>query len=259
MTKKTFLPVIIILLITSPSLSATQFYQQGFSVEQIRLGLDAEFFDRMITWDEDQSETSSLRSYLFSLSLGYEILEGTSVTAVLGYSLSNFDDMIFNKLPFSLELNTGHIDGIVFGGKALIEIINLADFTLSARGQFIYYLGFEEQWDIPGLNVEGTANGNPSWARLTAGPKISFHATPYLRPYVTVNYDRLWGKFKMTETIEELTGEQEIKIESQSYFNFSIGTLYEIIDRLDLKAEATLLPLEDQIGLGIAVGALYSF
>ncbi len=64
---------------------------------------------------------------------------------------------------------------------------------------------------------------------------------------------------RLVEEIEQLTGEQEMKIESKSNFNFSVGTLYEIIDRLDLKIEAFILPFEDNVGLGIALGAIYSF
>jgi len=242
-----------------PLLSADQLFQRGFSTQQIRLGIEAEFFDRMITWGEDQNETSSLQSFLFLFKPGYEIIEGTSIRAVMGYSFSNFNDMIFRELPFSLELNTGNIDGLALGGEAMIQIIRFSDFTLSARAQFIYYLGFQEQWEIPDLAVEGTATGNPNWARLTAGPKISFNVSEYLRPYLTANYDILWGKFKMDEQIEDISKQQEMKIEAKSNLNFSVGTLYEIIDRLDLKAELSLLPLEKQIGLSIVIGASYSF
>ena len=259
MTKKTILSVIIILAVAMPPLAEAQFHDYKFTTRQIRLGIEGEFIDRMITWGEDQSEMSSLKSYLFLCKPGYEIREGTTIRAILGYSLSNFNEMVFKELPFSLELNTGNIDGLALGGEVMIKIIKISRFTLSARGQFICYIGFTEQWDIPDLNVEGTATGNPSWSRFTAGPKISYQATEYLRPYITINYDTLWGKVKMKEEIEELTGEQEMKIESKSNFNFSVGTLYEIIDRLDLKIEAFILPFEDNVGLGIALGAIYSF
>ncbi len=259
MTKKIWLSVIIILVVALPPLAEAQFQDYTFTARQIRLGIEGEFIDRMITWGEDQSEMSSLKSYLFLCKPGYEIREGTSVRAILGYSLSNFNEMVFRELPFSLELNTGNIDGLALGGEALIKIIKISRITISARGQFIYYLGFKEQWSLPELNVEGTATGNPSWSRFSVGPKISYQATDYLRPYITVNYDTLWGKVKMNEEIEELTGEQETKIQSKSNFNFSVGTLYEVINRLDLKIEAFILPLEKDVGLGIALGAIYSF
>ncbi len=259
MTKKTLLSVIIIFMVGIPPLAEAQFHDYTFTTRQIRLGIEGEFIDRMITWGEDQSETSTLKSYLFLCKPGYEIREGTTIRAILGYSLSNFNEMVFRELPFSLELNTGNIDGLALGGEALIKIIEISRLTISARGQFITYIGFKDQWDIPDLNVEGTATGNPFWSRFTAGLKISYQVTEYLRPYITANYDTLWGKVKMKEEIEELTKEQEIKIESKSNFNFSIGTLYEIIDRLDLKVEAFMLPFEDDIGLGITLGAIYSF
>jgi len=259
MAKKISLSVLTLFLIAWPLMSADQFFQGGFSSQQIKLGIEAEFFDRAITWGEDQNETSSLQSFLFLFKPGYELMEGTHVSAVIGYSLSSFNELIFRELPFSLELNTGNIDGLAFGGEALVQIVRISDFTLSARGQFVYYLGFQEQWDIPDLAVEGTATGNPNWARLTAGPKVSFNISEYLRPYLTVNYDLLWGKFKMDEQIEDISKEQEMKIEAKSNLNFSIGTLYEIIDRLDLKAELSLLPLEKQIGLSVVIGAHYSF
>lgn len=259
MAKKRFLSAIIVFLMAWPLLSADQFFKGGFSTQQIKLGIEAEFFDRMIIWGEEQNETSSLQSFLFLFKPSYKLMEGTSISAVMGYSLSNFNDMIFKELPFSLKLNTGNIDGLAFGGEAVIQILKFSDFTLSARGQFIYYLGFTEQWEIPDLAVEGTAIGNPNWARLKAGPKISFNVSEYLRPYLAANYDILWGKFKMDEQIEDIAKEQEMKIEAKSNLSFSVGTLYEIIDRLDLKAELSLLPLEEQIGLSIVIGANYSF
>jgi len=259
MAKQICLSVMIISLITVPLFSSPQSYQPEISSKHIKLGIEAEFFDRLIKWDENLDQTSSLKSYLFLLKPGYEIIEGTFVSAVLGYSLSNFDQMIFRELPFSLELNTGYIDGIALGGNVLARIIDYSDFTLTVRGQFIYYMGFKDQWEIPGLNVEGTATGTPSWARLAAGPKVSFHVSEYLRPYVSAQYDRLWGTFNMEEEIEELSGEQDMKIESKSCINFSVGVLYEIIDQLDLKAEASVLPLESSIGLSIMAGAIYSF
>ncbi|MFW6124446.1 MAG: hypothetical protein ACOC5G_04425 [Acidobacteriota bacterium] len=259
MPKKTFLTIMILFLMASPLLSADQFFQEGFSTRQIRLGLEAEFFDRMITWGENQSEASSMKSFLFLFKPGYELREGTSVSFVMGYSMSNFNDMIFRELPFSLELNTGNIDGLALGGEAVIGIMKFSDFTLSAKGQFIYYLGFQEQWEIPDLAVEGTAAGNPHWMWFTAGPKISFNVNDYLRPYLAAHYDILWGQFKMNEQIGDISKEQEMKIEAKSSLNFSIGALYEIIDKLDLKAEVSLLPLEEQIGLSIVLGAIYSF
>lgn len=259
MTKKTVLSVIIILAVAMPPLAEAQFHDYTFTTRQIRLGIEGEFLDRLITWGEDQSETSTLRSYLFLCKPGYEIREGTTIRAILGYSLSNFNEMVFRELPFSLELDTGNIDGIALGGEALIRLIKISRFSISARAQFVTYIGFKDEWGLPGLNVEGTATGNPYWSRFTAGPKISYQVTEYLRPYLIVNYDTLWGKVKMKEEIEELTGEQETTIESKSSINFSIGTLYEIIDRLDLKVEAGILPFEEGVGLSIALGAFYSF
>ena len=259
MTKKTVLSVMIILAVAIPPLAEAQFHDYTFTTRQIRLGIEGEFFDRLITWGEGQSETSTLKSYLILCKPGYEIREGATVRAVLGYSLSNFNEMVFRELPFSLELDTGNIDGIALGGEALIRLLKISRFSISAQAQFIYYLGFKDEWVLPDINVEGTAAGTPSWSRFTVGPKISYQVTEYLRPYLIVNYDTLWGKVKMKEEIEELAGEQEMKIESKSNISFLIGTHYEIIDRLDLKVEAGILPFEEGVGLSIALGAFYSF
>ncbi len=39
-------------------------------------------------------------------------------------------------------------------------------------GSFESYYGFDNEWNMPDLNVDGTLNGSPSWMRAQIGPKL---------------------------------------------------------------------------------------
>lgn len=238
-----------------PALFVPETFAQNKTLQP---GIGTTYFSRTIRWDED-AHTSKVKSFLFTASAGYEISEGFSLSILLGYSLSNFDSLVFRKLPLSVELNTGQQGGFVFGGEIQKSVFSSGNFEIGAQGQFVYYSGRHTEWEIPGLAVQGTVTGKPSWMNVTAGPCLAYRGYNNFTPYVYISYDKLWGTYKMDQSIQNLTGKEDKKIEAKSVFGTSIGANYGLSETFHLKGEVRLMPYSNGVDWGFRIGAFFTF
>ena len=200
-----------------------------------------------------------LKSHFFTFTAEFEIREGFSATAILGYAFSNLDSITFRKLPFSVEMEVGQIKGLLIGGEIRKSLFYYRDFEAEALGQFIYYVGTQQEWEIPGLNAEGIVEGTPSWMRASIGPVFTYRAFDYFFPYFSVNYNKLWGKYKMDQTVQDLKGSEDKKISGKGIISITLGAIYELTDALSFKGEASFVPSRNKIDPGIQFKVMYVF
>lgn len=239
-----------------------------FQQISVKLGIGFEFFNQSMdsltlnsdnnSWDKDE-DSFNLKSYLFTFNLDFKIQEGFHATAILGYSLSNLDSITFRKLPFSVELEVGEIGGILFGAEINKSLFYLRNFETELRGQFIYYMGTKQEWEIPELNVEGTVEGTPSWMRAWIGPVFTYRGSDNFSPYFSLSYHKIWGKYKIDQTIEDLKGSEDKKISGKSVVNISLGAIYDFPGAFSIKGETSFMPYQGGIDLGILFKVMFSF
>jgi len=259
MTKKQHIILAITAVLSFTCFSFSQFQGDKFYNKiTVKPGIGFEYFNRALSLDDDEA-SSSLSSYLFTLNVEFETQGGFFLNVMAGYSLSGFDSIIYRELPFSIELESGKIGGYVLGGGIKKSIINLTDFEIQGLAELTYYLGKEKEWDISDLSVPGTVTGKPSWMRALAGAVITYKGYDYFYPYVSIDYNKLWGTFKLEETIENLKGTEEKKISGKSKFSTAAGTVYELTNALSIKAEAKLFPYKDGLDFGVLFKVMYSF
>ncbi|MFB0566865.1 MAG: hypothetical protein ACETWK_14460 [Candidatus Aminicenantaceae bacterium] len=221
-------------------------------------GLGFEYFSRTINWDEDEYN-SKMKACIFSFNLGFEIQEGFYLAAILGYSFSNLDGLIFRQLPFSVELQVGKIGGFLLGGEIKKTLITLKDFEIGLIGQFVYFLGKTDTWSIEKLNVEASVDGKPTWMRVLAGPVLIYKGYDYFYPYIFANFNKLWGTFKMDEKVQQLSGSEDKKISGKGLYGISTGAIYEVTNSFSIKGEASFIPIQNGVDLGFVIKAVYSF
>jgi hypothetical protein len=251
------LTALLCLCLNKPSFPQNQ--QLSFSDGlKIKPGARFEYLSQKVTWDED-SQTLDFKSKIFALNLEIEINEGFSVSVLAGYALSDYDALIFRELPFSVELDVGDIGGYVFGAELRKSLLYANDFEFGLYGQFLYHVGKEETWDVPGLNVTGTVTGKPTWQRASAGPYIKFTGLESFSPYLAVCYNKLWGKFEMQQIIQPLEGTEEKELKSKSLLDITLGSILTLNDYFFLKGEVHILPYSDGVDLGIVAIAAFSF
>ena len=259
--------VLFVFLAFSP-FSFAQSEEEGFVQSMtIKTGIGFDYFTQRVdvfskdtegVWEEEDDD-SPLKSAFLTLSVEFGLQGGFTFTPIIGYSVSDYDILVYRKLPFSVELDVGRIKGYLVGGELKKRLFSVRDFEIGASGQIMYYAGVKQQWSVPGLNVEGTVEGKPRWLRGTIGPYVVYTGYDYIYPYLGISYTTLWGKFDLDQKILDLTGEEEKKISGKGNLVLSPGVIFELTEALSVKGEASIFPREGGIDFGIVVRVLYSF
>ncbi len=214
----------------------------------VKPGLSAEYFNLTIGWDEDIN-SSNLKSYIFSTNTEISINDGFSVHIILRYSLSNFDNLTFRDLPFSIEIGGKEIGGILLGTEINKRLFYLSEYEINLYGQFVYYNGFDNEWNMPDLNVDGTLFGSPTWMHAQIGPTIRYEGLNDITPFIRVTYSKLWGTFTVDQDIQDLFGTEEKKITGKSNFAFSFGSEFEVTPNFFVKGALSFFPYDGGVDL----------
>ncbi len=243
--------------------SSAQDQEEGMlRAVSITPGIGFEFFSRTITWDNDLY-TSKLKSSFFTFNTEFEFGKGFFLNAILGYATpgSNYHELAFRELPFSVELRNPHatIKGYLIGVEIRKGLIYANTLQIDVLGQFLYYTGTKKTWEIPELAVDGTVEGTPSWMRASIGPVFTYTGFDYFYPYLRLDFTKLWGKFKMVQTVQDLSGSESQEVTGASSFSTAFGTIFKLTDVFSIKAEGNFLPHGDAVDFGFTVRMLYSF
>ena len=245
--------------------SSAQQEERGlFQAVNIKLGVGFEYFSRTLSWDEEQYDTEpKLKSHFFTFNTEFELKKGFSLSAIFGYSSSNYQ-LIFRKLPFFIDLESGGIGGYLLGAEIKKSIVYTEKLEVDALGQFFYYLGTKEEWEITELDYEGTLEGKSSWMRASIGPVFTYTEFDSFHPYLSLSFNKLWGRFNMDQTVQDLQGREKKSISGKSSFSTSLGVIYNLTDAFSIKAEANFSPYKDleeslEFNLGFMFKAMYSF
>ncbi len=156
-------------------------------------------------------------------------------------------------------MDVGTIKGYLVGAEIKKSLIYAKDLRVDVLGHFFYYMGTKKEWEIPDLAVEGTVEGDPSWTRASIGPVFTYSGFDAFYPYLYLNFNKLWGKFKMVQTIQDLTGSEDKKISGASSFSASMGAIFKLTEVFSIKTEGNFIPHGDRVDFGFTVRIMYSF
>jgi hypothetical protein len=249
-----------LILILSCFSSAAAQERNLFNAVSISPGIGFEYISRTISWDDEQY-TSKLKSNYFTFDTEIELQGGLFVRPVFGFTTANYESLAFRQLPVSVELGEeiGFIGGYLIGAGIKKSIIQSEDLRIDLLGQFFYGIGSKKEWEIPGLPVEGSIEGRPNWTKVTVGPVFTYTGFDIFFPYLYLNFNKFWGRFRMDETIQDLEGTEIKKIKGKSSFSVSLGVTFKLTESFSLKSEARFLPRKDGVDSGIMIKAMYSF
>jgi hypothetical protein len=254
-----------LLVLSLPQFSFSQF--QDESKIRITPGFHFEYFARKIIWDE-KAYISDMKSTIIALNTKFELDWGFSFNALIGYAFTNFDSLVFRQLPFSVELDVGSTGGFLFGAELRKSLFDYNDFEMEIFGQIIHNIGSKKDWEISGLNVEGTVTGKPSWTRVSIGPFFKYNAFESFYPYLGLCYNGFWGTYKMDQTVQTLEGEEEKKIEGTGVFESKLGSIFDLGKGFTIKGELNIIPYSSEdiqgekssgINLGFMAIVAFSF
>ncbi len=230
----------------------------GQSQVRVRVGAGAEYFDRLITWDAE-AHSSKLKALLFTFNLEIEPIQNLSFSLLAGYSLSNFNGLVFRRLPFSVDLEPGSQGALLIGGGVKEKLGLGPEFEIDLEAEFVTYLGTQRSWEITGLAEDGTLAGKGNWYRIQAGPVLRYTGFMYFSPYLRVSFDKLWGTFHAEEEIGPLAGVEDKEFEGKSLFAVALGSLYEPANGIGIKGELFIQPRSGGLDFGARGRAVLSF
>ncbi|MCX6560067.1 MAG: hypothetical protein NTZ26_06075 [Candidatus Aminicenantes bacterium] len=244
------IPALLLIAIAGSASPAAQ-TDAGTSGLHLKPAFHFELFSRTLTWD-DGTRSSRLLSPQAFVGLDFEITPGFDIGLIGGYSLSNWNGLVFRNLPFSIDNQAGSIGGLIVGAEVRKRLFVSGFWEMDAEARFSAYLGQAASYPITGLAVEGQADLKGNWMRVEVGPVLIYRGFELFSPFLGVAYDRLWGKMTMTETIEDLEGTEEKKVAGAGAFAVSFGTIYEPSTAFRIKIGATLIPFQ-KIGGGLGL------
>jgi hypothetical protein len=221
-------------------------------------GLRFDYFSRTVSWSKDEA-TSKLTSFIGSLVLGIEFRPGFSLAAILGYSSTDFDSVTFSRLPISVDFGGGGISGYILGAEICGRLHAGPSLGIDLVGQFLTCQGGNKKWDVPGLVVPGTVEGEQTWMRASIGPQFIYREWKGFSPYVFPSFDYVWGTFTMKETIQTLSGEEKKDHKGKSLFGIALGAIIDVSAKIKIKGEAGIYPYNGGVDYSAMVKALFSF
>lgn len=225
-----------------------------------RSGLEFEYGARTVGWTENgQDLTSELSFWLAGFILEYRVQPGFSIAARVGYTSTSFEGLTFRRLPLSIELEAGGIGGLMLGAEVVKSLYSGESYSVDVIGQFLASLGFNKKWDIPGLAVEGTVQGKPTWMRASFGPVLAYNGWEAIRPFLFPRLDYFWGTFNLDETVQDLHGNEQKDLKGKAIFGLGLGTDLDLSPSLCLRGEAAVYPRGGGTDYSIMIRTLYSF
>ncbi len=226
---------------------------------EFKADLGFEYFQRTVSLGENTESSSRMRSLIFNIGADYYIQRNISAGVFAGYSLSVFDQVVFRELPFSLQLNEETLNGVLFGARFTAGSLYVSQFEIKSAGRFVYCVGLDQNWDVPGLAETGKASGKADWMQVAAGPVVYYAEPLIFSPYMAVQFNYLWGSFSINEKIGNLSGTEEKEIKAKGYVSVSAGGVAQLTSSLELNANINLIPAEGGVDFGIMINIAYVF
>jgi hypothetical protein len=214
----------------------------------LKMGFHVEVLSRTLVWDEGV-RSSRIIAPLAAFSVAYRIRPGLSLGVLAGYSLPDWNGLVFRGLPFSIDYEAGSIGGFLLGAEIEASLFKTGYWELTASAQFSASLGRTITLPIGGLAVAGELDAQGTWMRIQAGPALTYRGLELFSPFFSLSFDHFWGRFNMTETVEDLIGTERKTVSGAGNIAASFGTYFEPSPLFSLKIAGTLIPFK-KIGSG---------
>ena len=230
----------------------------GLAVKSLAAGIGYDYLSRTVVWSGDEAD-SKLTSNMLSARAEFGLAKGVIVGLTAGFSFSDVSGLVFDTLPISLLYDGPAIPGLVLGADVLIPIKKLGDFEMKAAGRIVYSSGMSETWPLEGFAVEGEAAGKPGWMEVALGPRLDYLFFGRVVPYVELTGRWLTARFRMSETLGELSGEETRKVGGDFAVGAALGADGEVSRRVLVKGKIGIMPFAGGVDTVATVGVLYRF
>lgn len=200
-----------------------------------------------------------LKSLMLTAGKRFNLSEGWDLTLEGGLTMANFNGLIFNDLPLSLQIDSGAMPGLVIGARLDKRLWTMDEFVVELETTARASLTLKKSWDLEDLAVDGNAKGTNWWAEASVGPKFSYNFFGSFVPSLKIAASYFTGSYKMDETLEEMTGSQKKTLKGKSYIEAVFSGLYRASSKLTMIGEVGFRPYKGGVDLILNAAARVKF
>jgi len=175
-----------------------------------------------------------------------------------GYGHSGLNGILFDQLPISLDYQAGGIGGLLLGVKADWPIYSFGAYTVGLTAEGMTFLGQKKNFTLEGFAEPGKATIQPNWSQASSGLFLLYDGLEKIQPFLIAGTSFLWGTFKATETISDLTGTQGQKLKASGLLMLTAGGNFKLAENFLLVPLLTVYPAS-KTALSAGLSLLYSF
>ena len=185
---------------------------------------------------------NTVRNSVLALSASVEVDETYTFSLLGGIDFTSVKDPVtFTKVPFSIVTPSFSKRGLYLGAAAEAFPFELSGFELGGRIRGDLYMPSSESWKVTLRIVEGQFKADPTYGAVSVDLLGRKKLNNGLLLYGGFSFLQSFGKIKGTETIEDLSGKEDLKIKNRFVPGLVSGLSYDFEDYLRLTAEASLI------------------
>jgi len=190
-----------------------------------------------------------------ALEIDVDILTNLTLGIVAGYNWNYFKDSVdFFQLPLSIRVNEEKNNSMVLGLNLATEVFSFGDFSILAKGEFLYFKLFKIESPIDLPIAPGTATVKNSFYQVTLDLPIEYYSFSGLILYAGPRLNLIKGKMTVDEQIGDIQAVESQGFKQKGMFDLMAGINVEIGSHLDLIFTASFFSKTS-----LAAGLFYLF
>ncbi len=238
--KSILLPFLIVLISVSTGLFPQETGKKTASIN-FNVGLNFSYNTASIEIGDDKMENSLNYAYL-ALEVDVDLMDYLTVGILAGMNQNKFKDPVsFFQLPLSLTFDNEKYNSMVLGLTAKSDFLSFGDFSVQARGQFLYFKQFNKEADITLPIVTGTAVSKNTFSQVSLELLGHYDGFSTFTIFAGPQLNLISGKYTAEETIENISGEETLSYEQASTFGVVAGINFDLGNHFTVDLRAALI------------------
>ncbi len=181
-----------------------------------------------------------LTLFYAALGLEAEFSEYFTVGALIGYGVNSMKDPVnFYQVPLTLQLDDTNFKSMMLGFNVRSEFFSWKDFSFSANAEFMHFMKAKNDFLIFLDNVDGTGEFQNSLTRMSLELLAQYEGLSNIDLFAGPQLFLLKGKFNSSETVGNISGDEELSYKQRKPLGFVSGIHFEAGD-FEVQGKVTL-------------------
>ena len=205
------------------------------------VGLNLSLNSAKVEMGDDKIENSLVYSFA-ALELDIDVLDNLTLGIFAGLNSNYFSDPVdFFHFPIGLRFNEEKSNSMILGINAKTELMLPGDFSLQARGEFIYFKLHKNtfEFDVPGVNGEYSAKNE--FFQTTIELLVQYDGLSNFTLYAGPQLFILNGKYSAAETTDTVDISDSYKYNQKRTIGITGGINFDLADHFTVDARVNII------------------